>query len=138
MISLSLLTSAAVLGGSTIPNDALTIVLVRGFIAEHAADRFGSIHAGIPAWARRYNVNCSHCHTPAVPRLNATGMRFKWAGFRMPEDIVQSGEVQRIQNYISLRARVRYDYAKTEDQPASTSQFSFNDATLFYGGPFGG
>ncbi len=92
----------------------------------------------IPAWARRYNVNCSHCHSPAVPRLNATGMRFKWAGFRMPEDIGQSVEVQRIQNYISLRARVRYDYAKTEDQPASTSQFSFNDATLFYGGPFGG
>ena len=28
-------------------------------------------HGGIPAWARRYNVNCDFCHAPAAPRLNA-------------------------------------------------------------------
>ena len=27
----------------------------------------------IPAWARRYNMNCSGCHYPAVPRLNEIG-----------------------------------------------------------------
>jgi hypothetical protein len=93
--------------------------------------------SAIPAWARRYNVNCSHCHAPAVPRLNATGIRFRWAGFRMPEDIGQQVTVERVQNYISLRGRMRYNYAKTESQPASNSSFAFSDATLFYSGPFG-
>ena len=112
----SVLLSMTLLGGG-----------VHGDVASHA----------IPAWARRYNVNCSHCHSPAVPRLNATGIRFRWAGYRMPEDIGQPVEVDKVQNYIALRGRMRYNYAKTEGQPASNSSLSFHDATLFYAGPFG-
>ncbi|HEX9129645.1 MAG TPA: hypothetical protein VF850_10815, partial [Gemmatimonadaceae bacterium] len=40
----------------------------------------------IPAFARRLNVSCNYCHT-TIPRLNATGYKFRAAGFRMPEDI---------------------------------------------------
>ena len=50
----------------------------------------------IPAWARRYNANCSMCHSPAVPRLNARGIQFKWAGYRLPEEIGEKAEVTRL------------------------------------------
>ncbi len=96
------------------------------------------LHAGsIPAWARRYSVNCSHCHAPAVPRLNATGIKFRWAGYRMPEDIGTAANVEKVQNYLAIRGRMRYDYAKTSGNPANNSSFSFHDATIFYAGPFG-
>lgn len=88
----------------------------------------------IPAWSRKYNMNCSGCHYPAAPRLNATGIRFRWAGFRMPEELGEKVEVTNLSNYISLRGRMRYEYSKTEDQPVSTSGFTFNDVTLFYAG----
>ncbi len=91
----------------------------------------------LPAWARRYNVACAHCHAPAVPRLNATGIRFRWAGYRMPEDIGQPVEVQKVENYIALRGRLRYNYEKTQGEPAENSAFNFHDATLFYAGPLG-
>ncbi len=90
----------------------------------------------IPAWARKYNVNCSACHYPAVPRLNSAGLRFRWAGYRMPNEIGQKIDVSKIENYIALRGRVRYDYANPEEG-ATTSTFAFHDATLFYSGPFG-
>ena len=91
----------------------------------------------IPAWARKYNVSCSHCHAPAVPRLNALGIRFRWAGYRMPEEIGEVAKVEKIQDYISIRGRVQYAYEKPEDKPVSTSAFQFSDATFFYSGPFG-
>ncbi len=112
---------------------ALSLILSSAFLSMAAF----SDASAIPAWARRYNVNCSHCHAPAVPRLNATGIRFRWAGYRMPEDIGQQVTVERVQNYLSVRGRMRYNYAKTEGQPASNSSFAFNDATIFYSGPFG-
>lgn len=112
---------------------ALSVVLFSAFLSVATF----SNAAAIPAWARRYSVNCSHCHAPAPPRLNGTGIRFRWAGYRMPEDIGQAAQVERIQNYIAFRGRMRYDYAKTESAPASNSSFSVHDATLFYGGPFG-
>jgi hypothetical protein len=55
----------------------------------------------------------------------------------MPEDIGKPASVDEVKNYIALRGRVRYVYDKTEGQPASTSSFQFNDATLFFAGPFG-
>lgn len=91
--------------------------------------------AAIPAWARRYNVNCSHCHAPAVPRLNATGVRFKWAGYRMPEDIGQPVNVEKVQNYLAVRGVMSYSYAKTAGQPASVNAFDPPAATIFYAGP---
>ncbi|HSD30817.1 MAG TPA: hypothetical protein VLB49_02820 [Gemmatimonadales bacterium] len=104
---------------------------LRSYLGTYAA------HASIPAWARKYNMNCSGCHYPAAPRLNATGIRFRWAGFRMPDEMGEKVDVTQLSNYISLRGRMRYEYSKSESQPVSTSAFTFNDATLFYAGPFG-
>lgn len=105
---------------------------VRSYMASYA------VHTTkIPAWTRKYNMNCSGCHYPAAPRLNATGIRFRWAGYRMPDEIGEKTDVVQLSNYIALRGRTRYEYSKTENQPVSTSGFRFNDVTLFYAGALG-
>lgn len=91
----------------------------------------------IPAWARKYNMNCSGCHSPAVPRLNAKGFAFKWAGYRMPEEIGENQEVKQISDYVAARFRFQYVWRKTSTEPTSANAFQLNDATLFAGGPIG-
>ncbi len=39
----------------------------------------------IPAFARKYQISCQVCHTPAMPRLKAFGAEFANNGFRMTE-----------------------------------------------------
>jgi hypothetical protein len=46
-----------------------------------------------PAYARRYDVQCSNCHSPLPPRLNNVGMVFRRAGLRLP-DADESGKLQ--------------------------------------------
>lgn len=91
----------------------------------------------IPAWARKYNMNCSGCHLPAVPRLNATGITFKWAGYRMPNEIGEQMEVKKIEEYLAARGILRYSYAKTEGEPADENSLAIPTASVFAAGPFG-
>ncbi len=91
----------------------------------------------IPAWARKYNMNCSGCHSPAVPRLNAKGFAFKWAGYRMPEEIGENQEVKQISDYLAARVNLLYNYAKTQTQSADVNSFALGEATIFAGGSFG-
>ena len=45
----------------------------------------------VPAFARKYNVDCTYCHT-AWPQLNRTGYIFRRLGYRMPNEVpVSSG-----------------------------------------------
>jgi hypothetical protein len=70
----------------------------------------------MPNFARKYNVDCSTCHT-TIPRLNQTGYKFRAAGFRMPEEI---GKVQdrkfELGDYFAGRMQPRYDIQVT-NQP---------------------
>lgn len=91
----------------------------------------------IPAWARKYNMNCSGCHSPAVPRLNAKGFAFKWAGYRMPEEIGENAEVKQLSDYLAARFRFRYNWRKTEEKRTDVNSFALNDATIFAGGAVG-
>jgi hypothetical protein len=118
---------------------------VSGWVREYAnayASRVSSVArhrdaaAPIPAWTRKYNLDCSACHWPAAPRLNAMGIRFRWAGYRMPDEIGQKVDVKDLGHYVAMRGRMQYVYDKTQGQPA-TSDFNWNDATLFFSGPFG-
>lgn len=93
--------------------------------------------AAIPAWARKYNMNCNGCHSPAVPRLNTFGFKFKWAGYRLPEEIGEKQEVANVSDYIAARMAVQYAYNKTEGSPPTTSQFELDNATLWAGGAIG-
>ena len=91
----------------------------------------------IPAWARRYNANCSMCHSPAVPRLNARGIQFKWAGYRLPEEIGEKAEVTRLQDYLAARTRLQYEYEKPQGSDATTNAFSVAGLSMFAGGAIG-
>jgi hypothetical protein len=124
MISLSLL----MLAGAGAPPRAPE--MVRSYIAAYAST------ATIPAWARKYNVNCSHCHYPAPPRLNATGLRFRWAGYRMPEEMGEQADVAKVDNYLALALETAYEYEKTSGQDAAGG-FTTPMVGVFYGGPFG-
>ncbi len=128
------------LGLSTVPSDARaggTPAWVRTYMGAYSATRLAKAHALIPAWARKYNMNCSGCHYPAPPRLNATGQRFKWAGYRMPEDFGDKVNVEKLQNYFSGGAEMDFTYEKTSGAPAASSNvFSAPDVVLFYAGPF--
>ena len=95
-----------------------------------------SAHA-IPAWARKYNMNCSGCHFPTVPRLSASGLAFKWAGYRMPSEIGKNAEVKKIEDYLAARGIVRYVYTKTEKQSADSNTLTVPSASLFAGGAIG-
>lgn len=91
----------------------------------------------LPAWARRYNMNCSGCHSPAVPRLNATGIAFKWAGYRMPDDIGTAVEVNKIENYLAAKVIAAYDNITRTGGMTEASGFSIPSASFYAAGPFG-
>lgn len=100
--------------------------------------RAAAVHARvIPPWARKYNMNCSGCHYPTVPRLNARGLRFKWAGYRMPDEIGEAMEVKKIEEYLGAIGIVQYAYSKTEKQPADLNSLSVPEASLFAAGALG-
>lgn len=107
---------------------ALLAVLAAGLTATETR--------AIPAWARKYNMNCSGCHYPAAPRLNAAGLRFRWAGYRMPEEIGEAVTVAQVANYFSANGQVVLNFRKEEGQSVA-SAVDAGEATLFYGGPFG-
>ena len=106
-----------------------------------AALALGSLDArnawGIPPWARKYNMNCSGCHYPVVPQLNADGLAFKWAGYRMPDEIGKNAEVKKIEEYLGARGIARYALTKTQGEPADTNAFFFPGVSLFAAGPIG-
>jgi hypothetical protein len=109
---------------------------VREYVATYSTRTMKAAHLMIPAWARKYNMNCSGCHYPAPPRLNATGMRFKWAGYRMPDEIGEKTDVEKVQNYVAAHGVVQYEWTKTQGG-TSTGAFAVPEVGLFYAGPLG-
>lgn len=95
-----------------------------------------SAHA-IPPWARKYNMACSGCHFPVVPRLNSTGLVFKWAGYRMPNEIGDNVEVKKIEEYFGAQGVARYAYARTQRSDADVNGTSVPGASIFAAGALG-
>jgi len=75
----------------------------------------------LPAFARRYGVSCSACHT-TPPRLNETGYRFRAAGFRWPDANTSQPSAERfdILDYMSARAQVRYSANRSRTSSATS------------------
>ena len=92
----------------------------------------GDVEA-IPAWSRKYDMTCSRCHYPAVPRLNSDGQRFRRAGYRFPDEFKKPQDNKEVGEYISMRGRFRYSYTDPEFG-VEDSEFQFHDATFFYSG----
>ena len=132
LLSIFALLTPAVAGAVETP------AAIRTYEAAYTARRLTATNTSllIPAWARKYNMNCSGCHYPVPPRLNATGMRFKWAGYRMPEDLDDKVSVDRIQNYVAGHAVTQFEWNKESGQPANNT-FAVPEAGLFFAGPFG-
>ncbi len=87
----------------------------------------------IPAWARKYEANCSLCHYPSPPRLNSLGHRFRRAGYRMSGEMNAHQEIAKVGNFLAVRARARYNYVNPE-VGRTDNEFQLNDVTIFYSG----
>jgi hypothetical protein len=80
----------------------------------------GSAEA-MPMFARKYHIPCSTCHdAPSIPRLNATGYKFRRAGFRMPEQIGQDEANDfSLSDYFSGRVQTDLTVDNTNAEPAA-------------------
>jgi hypothetical protein len=68
----------------------------------------------IPAFARRYQVGCFHCHD-GYPKLSTFGQKFKERGFRMEqEDLVSFAKWIRTVPVI-VRAEARRDFGEDQE-----------------------
>lgn len=133
----SLLTGAVAIAVLGVPRSARADGVpsrVRAYETAYAAAHDGA--ARIPAWARKYNMNCSGCHYPEPPRLNATGQLFKWAGYRMPDEIGESADADNVSNYLALGTQAVLDYSKVGGQSAEFG-FSSPETGAWYAGPLG-
>ena len=67
----------------------------------------------IPAFARKYQISCQVCHSPAMPRLKAFGDEFAGNGFRLteyesPRYFIQTGD-DKLSLFRELPLAIRID-----------------------------
>lgn len=99
-----------------------------------------AVASEIPAFARRYRMSCSLCHT-VVPKLSAFGEQFAGNGFRMaseepPRDTIGTGD-ELLDLYRDLPLAIRLDlYANlyANGETATDLQTPYN-LKLLGGGP---
>jgi hypothetical protein len=70
--------------------------------------------AAIPAFARRYQVGCFHCHD-GYPKLSTLGQKFKERGFRMEQEDAFSFEKWIRTVPLIVRAEARRDFVEDAD-----------------------
>ncbi len=86
----------------------------------------------VPAFARKYQISCQVCHSPAMPRLKAFGDEFAGAGFRMtdyesPRYFINTGD-ERLSLFRELPLAFRLDGHAT---------FNFDDqGSVDFAAPF--
>ncbi len=101
--------------------------------------------SAIPAFARRYQMECTMCHDP-VPRLNEFGFKFRAAGFRRPSEIGKGEASNEIGDYLSVRGVFQGAYKSTVGSDNNTgvnttaqNNLNFSSASLYpLAGAFGG
>ncbi|HLA77190.1 MAG TPA: hypothetical protein VJU18_06390 [Vicinamibacteria bacterium] len=87
---------------------ALTVVMLAAAVRSEA----------IPAFARRYDLECHFCHQ-GYPKLNNIGQRFKERGFRLEHEDAFDRQAWSRSVPASMRARARLDFSDQGD-PASS------------------
>ena len=86
----------------------------------------------IPAFARKYQISCQVCHSPAMPRLKAFGEEFAGNGFRMtdyesPRYFIQTGDTK-LSLFRELPLAIRLD---------GFASFNFNNqGSVDFASPF--
>jgi len=92
----------------------------------------GNMAEAIPAFARKYQISCQVCHSPAMPRLKAFGDEFAGNGFRMtdyesPRYFIETGD-QDLSLFRELPLAIRLD---------GFASFNFADkGSVDFGSPF--
>ncbi len=82
---------------STHTTSILFLIFIAGLIWATTAN-------AVPSFARKYDMNCSGCHT-AFPQLNSVGRRFKEAGYRFTSDN-EKGLNQEVSDFLQLEKHV--------------------------------
>lgn len=87
--------------------------------AVSAARTSGAVSMGatdIPAFARKYGLRCSACHT-AWPELNAFGQKFKDNGYQLGND--RDAPIWQAPTYwpVSVRTTTQWHLESTDNQP---------------------
>ena len=83
----------------------------------------------IPAFARKYQISCQVCHTPAMPRLKAFGSEYANNGFRMtdyqsPRYFLETGD-DRLSLFRELPLAIRLEgYATLNFENEGTVDFA--------------
>ena len=94
----------------------------------------------VPAFARKYNMNCNVCHT-RFPRLNTFGERFQENGYQIPgtEDggataKKRLGELtlNDVTNYLGFRLRGSFNYFTDTGPRSDTSGLEFPQASEWF------
>lgn len=105
--------------------------------------QMNSAHA-LTAWARKYDVPCSTCHSMAFPKLNNMGFMFRRLGYRMPGEVTGDTEAKKVDftNYLAFANRFEYRgkspaFKGDSDLGAfnSSGGFRYHDVKLFGAGP---
>ena len=95
----------------------LAYIAARGVrsVASAASASTGRVRA-IPAFARKYGLRCSACHT-AWPELNAFGQKFKDAGYQLGND--RDSPIWTNPGYwpIAVRTSPQLHFERTTNQP---------------------
>ncbi len=99
----------------------------------------------IPAFARKYDMSCTSCHTKP-PRLNAFGEAFHMAGYQIPK--TKEGELRKkrrigrinseieLLNIFALRATGNFIESYSGGKPAETNLALPREIELYFGGTF--
>lgn len=88
--------------------------------------------SAIPAFARRYGVECHFCHD-GYPKLNASGQRFKERGFRMAQE--DPFDVNEWAKTVPLTVRASFNHTRIEDaDDPSTPENEGNISFAFFKG----
>ena len=86
----------------------------------------------IPAFARKYQISCQVCHSPAMPRLKPFGDEFAGNGFRLkeyesPRYFIQTGD-EKLSLFRELPVAIRMD---------GFASYNFNnEGAADFGAPF--
>ena len=100
----------------------------------------------IANWARKYQVDCTTCHEPAVPRLNALGHQFRKMGYRMETEVGKDAKPEaykEIGDWASVRVRTGFNaetFSKRQKGGADFNSYRTRtgfltpDVTIFYAG----
>ncbi|MFQ5589100.1 MAG: hypothetical protein ACE5F7_09695 [Nitrospiria bacterium] len=129
----------------TRPKSAINItafLLITGFFVPllHPA-----ISNAIPAFARKYDMSCTSCHTKP-PRLNAFGEAFHMAGYQIPQ--TQEGELRgkrqigrihsekELMNIFALRAAGNFAESYSGGKPPESNLALPREIELYFAGSF--